>query len=95
MACDCVEALGETDCAVLTVFHIEDRPLQEEQVHHSLQKHRERLPINSSIPLKVVEQRVDVLHDDQYLESVITTPDPTAQEMLAAYILTENGEQLF
>lgn len=93
--CDNVDGMKKTDCAILKVFHIEDRPLWEELIYDCIQKHHSDLPVNGGVTVQVVERRVQVLEDDDYLESVIASPDPMAREMIAAYILAEKGEQLF
>lgn len=92
---DTVDDLEAVDSAVLTVFHIEDRPLWKELVRDCLRKHLDRLRIKQPRPVPVVERRTTVLDDDGYLEQVIATPDTTEQKMVAAYILTDHGKSLF
>lgn len=86
--------LDNMDFAILTIFHYEDRLLWEKQIYKCLMKHRERLPINE-VSMQSVDRRVNDLHNDDYLESVIASRDPAAKEMVVAYIMTEKGEQLF
>lgn len=92
--CDNVAGIDTTDCAILTVFHYEARPLWMELVYDCLETYQDDLPING-VTEQVVEYRVDKLDKDEYLEQVIASPDPLATEMVAAYILTENGKHLF
>lgn len=55
----------------------------------------DNFPVNGDVTVQVVERRTTVLDDDEYLESVITSPDPLAKAMIPAYIMTEKSEQLF
>jgi hypothetical protein len=60
---DAIEGIGldDTDHAILTMFHIEDRPLWDELIHECLERYRDKLSINGGITVRVVERRTTTL----------------------------------
>lgn len=83
--------IDETDFAILKSVKDLDRPLWKNKIHERITENYDRLPLIDSVSVQTVGRRVDALTEEEYLESVIISPEEIKRDLIIAFKLTEQG----
>lgn len=86
--------IDNIDFAILTLINNADRPLWKNRIHERLHDRQERLPITNGVSVQTVGRRVDTLQEEEYLETVIASPDDLKRDLIIAFKLTKDGKDV-
>lgn len=79
------------DYSILKCLHDTDNAFWKKRIHQELADRQAVLPITDQISLQTVGRRVDDLHDEEYLENTIVSPQEVARDLIIGYTLTDAG----
>lgn len=86
--------IDNIDLAIMTLINNADRPLWKNRIHERLHDDRDALPITTGVSVQTVGRRVDTLQDKEHLETVIASPDDLKRDLIIAFKLTDQGQDI-
>lgn len=84
--------IDNTDFAILFSVENHDVPPWKNKIHGWVVDQEENLPIANSVSVQTVGRRVDTLVNEDFLETVIVSPEDIKRDLIIAFKLTEKGK---
>lgn len=89
-----MKEVDEADYALLAAIADAGRPVWKKRIHTRLQNRDPPLPGNTGLSLQSVGRRINALHDEELVDTVIVDPDDVSQNLIIGYTLTEKGQRM-
>ncbi len=86
------DIVDETDFAILFSVKQHDLPPWKNRLHGWIVEHEDDLPITGGVSVQTIGRRVDNLVKNDYLETVIVSPETIKRDLIIAFKLTEKGK---
>ncbi len=83
--------VDETDYGILFAVKQHDMPPWKNKIHGWIVEHEDMIPIAGGVSVQTVGRRVDDLVNEDYLETVIVSPEDIKRDLIIAFKLTDKG----